>query len=95
MLVAAGIGPTACAGSKASKSTDAEEWPATIPAFHEAIERERERLKDYVSRPTEGSDRSTVTPEEWIAIAERITRLQTELETLEASARASDEPNAP
>ncbi len=71
-LLAFGICPLGCATAKSSPPTDSGEWPATIPALRDAIEVERARLKDFASQPTEGSDRLRITPDDLIAIADRL-----------------------
>lgn len=93
-LLAFGMSPLGCATSQTSTPTDSGDWPATIPALRDAIEIERARLKEIVSQPAEGSARSSVTPDDLIVIANRLSRLQASLERLEAEALATSETAA-
>jgi hypothetical protein len=95
LLLAFGANALGCATANDTPAKDSAHWPATILAFRDAIEVERARLKDFVSRPAEGSDGSTLTSDDLIAIADRLARLQTSLEQLEADASSASEPSNP
>jgi hypothetical protein len=89
------VGPVACAFLNTTGPTKSGELPATLPALRDAIESERARLKDFVSQPAEGSARAPLTPDDLVAIADRLTRLQASLKTLEAKEIATSEPASP
>lgn len=94
-LLAFVVGPVACALLNTTEPTKSGEWPATIPALHDAIKIERAKLKDFVSQPAEGSARAPLTSDDLVAIADRLTRLQASLETLEAKEPATSETASP
>ena len=94
-LLAFVVGPVACAYLNTTEPTKSGVLPATIPALRDAIKFERARLKNFVSQPTEGSARVPLTSDDLVAIADRLTRLQASLETLEAKEPATSEPASP
>lgn len=94
-----------CAIFASKRAEDSSELPATIAAHHDAIEVERARLKDLVAPRMDPSRDHTqdadvpIQTEDMITIAQRLSRLQASLETLEAeaevNAKAKSEHPAP
>lgn len=95
-----------CAIFASKRAEDSSELPATIAAHHDAIEVERARLKDLVAprmdplkdpsrdHAQDADAEAPIQTEDMITIAQRLSRLQASLETLEAEAKVNAKAKA-